>query len=112
MGGGIKTRRVPGTRKSMRDMRRVPSKIYKVISTQKEKITANRSSRAMRSCNFIRRKEINGGGDIMSITTVKIHEKLTKLNGGYKHIDRYSSISGKKTKGDHVNGASYLNMEP
>ena len=48
----------------------------------------------------------------MSITTVKIHEKLTKLNGGYKHIDRYSLISGKKTKGDHVNGASYLNMEP
>ena len=48
----------------------------------------------------------------MSITTVKIHEKLTKLNGGYKRIDRYSLISLQKTKGDHVNGASYLNMEP
>ena len=39
-------------------------------------------------------------------------KKLTKLNGGYKRIDRYSLISLQKTKGDHVNGASYLNMEP
>ena len=34
----MKTRRVPGREKSMRDMRRVPSKIYKVISTQKEPV--------------------------------------------------------------------------
>ena len=92
-------------------MRRVPSKIYKVISTQKEEIAANGSSITMRSFNFIRKKEIKGGGDTMSITTVKIHEKLTKLNGGYKHIDRYGLISLQKTKGDHVNGASCL-MEP
>ena len=85
---------------------------YKVISTQEEEITANKSSRTTRSFNFIIKKEINGGGDTMSITIVKIHEKLTKLNGGYKHIDRYSLISLQKTKGDHVNGASYLNMEP
>ena len=85
---------------------------YKVISTQEEEITANKSSRTTRSFNFIIKKEINGGGDTMSITTVKIHEKLTKLNGGYKRIDRYSLISLQKTKGDHVNGASYLNMEP
>ena len=47
----------------------------------------------------------------MSITTVKIQEKLTKLNGGCKHIDRYILISCKKTKIDHVNGASCLNMK-
>ena len=47
----------------------------------------------------------------MSITTVKIHKKLTKLDGGYKHIGRYILISCKKTKIDHVNGASCLNVE-
>ena len=31
-------RGVPGTRKSMHDIRRIPSKIYKVTSTQKEPV--------------------------------------------------------------------------
>ena len=52
----MKTRRVPGIEKSMRDMRRVPSKIYKVISTQEEEITANRSSGTTRSFSFIIKK--------------------------------------------------------
>ena len=62
-------------------------------------MTANRSSKGLRGAfNLIREEGINGGRDIMSVTTVKFHKKLTKLNGGYKHIDRYILISCKEEK--------------